>query len=115
MADIARALLNIGHHTMARFDPRYQAINRSTTVTAEALLGREKIVTPELKEEHDEKAGEGDSERLVCAICFSHRRNVVFMPCRHILTCNTCALRLESGNCPYCGQKVDSATNVRFP
>jgi hypothetical protein len=116
-SDVFRIILNLGHHTMATVDTRYQEINHSSTVAAAALLGREKIVTPELKLEHDEKSADGGDARMGCAICFVHHRNVVFMPCRHIMTCNTCALQLaeQHGTCPYCRQTIESATNVRFP
>ena len=44
------------------------------------------------------KAGEE-----VCIICEENRQNIVMIPCRHKVTCLTCAKKMEI--CPICRQQ----------
>lgn len=40
----------------------------------------------------------GDTE--TCSICYENDRNVVFIPCKHFISCNKCTVGLKK--CPYC-------------
>jgi len=37
-----------------------------------------------------------------CIACTDRARAVVFDPCRHLISCRTCAVILRRGNCPFC-------------
>lgn len=37
---------------------------------------------------------------LTCVVCCEQRRSVVYLPCGHLITCNTCATRFET--CAIC-------------
>jgi hypothetical protein len=103
----------LGAHTMFnKYDKKYQKI---TDVTEKYFA--KKRVPQSLNIEHDEKSNESDDERLVCQMCLSNLRNTVCIPCNHIFTCNSCALKLIETTklCPYCRAEVIEFTNIRFP
>ncbi|XP_054156557.1 E3 ubiquitin-protein ligase LRSAM1-like [Oppia nitens] len=47
-----------------------------------------------------------------CVICFELMCNVVFLPCGHVCSCNTCALLVST--CPLCRVFIDDKLNVNF-
>lgn len=54
---------------------------------------------------------------LVCSICTEHKKCILYTPCNHIASCNTCAQQiLKSGNkkCPLCRKPIEKLTNVFF-
>ncbi|TNJ26755.1 Ankyrin repeat protein 2 [Giardia muris] len=42
---------------------------------------------------------------VLCTICICSEPNVLFLPCRHIVTCDVCADYLDL-KCPYCRQAI---------
>lgn len=61
--------------------------------------------TKELLEENerlkDEKA---------CRVCLTNERNVLFLPCRHLVTCPDCAVVVEK--CPVCRSQIECTVKV---
>lgn len=53
--------------------------------------------------------GSGD-ERLPCTICLIEGRNVVYIPCRHLLACQNCSKQLTI--CPLCRQNIENSITV---
>jgi baculoviral IAP repeat-containing protein 7/8 len=51
-------------------------------------------------------------ENRLCKICFEFEYNVVFMPCRHVVVCSQCAIKLK--DCPYCRQQFKSVLRIYF-
>ena len=48
-------------------------------------------------------------EALACTVCFSRRRSMVFMPCRHMCTCRSCYRNLGvAPMCPICRQAIET-------
>jgi hypothetical protein len=44
-----------------------------------------------------------DPEALICVVCLEAQRAVVLLPCRHFVTCATCAATLPQPRlCPMC-------------
>lgn len=73
-------------------------------------------ISPELNSNHDESSQDSDAQQLICQVCLASRRNVLFMPCRHVLVCNTCAIQLsEKAKCPFCSQVIETMINLKFP
>lgn len=65
----------------------------------------------EVKKKKNERAkGENKTGKTECKICFSDEIGVVFLPCRHIVACVTCALSLK--NCAVCRREVTAAVRV---
>lgn len=50
-----------------------------------------------------------------CVVCMDERRQVVFLPCRHMATCQKCAEKIVGGwapICPICRGEVDETVKV---
>lgn len=48
------------------------------------------------KAKMDAKVSERIAEALTCLICVDHSMNSIFVPCGHVLCCESCALRYVS-------------------
>ncbi len=42
------------------------------------------------------------SDRMTCVVCMVNTKNVMFEPCGHIASCETCSLQLQRQKCPMC-------------
>ena len=51
-------------------------------------------------------------EEQMCSVCCKNCRNVVFLPCSHMMTCLECSL--ESEYCPICRQTIEDRRKVFF-
>lgn len=55
-----------------------------------------------------------ENERLrderSCRVCLEHEKTVLFLPCRHLATCLTCASLLQT--CPVCRSPIDSHVKI---
>lgn len=56
-----------------------------------------------------------------CAICMGSQSNTLFLPCKHLKTCNSCVLKLQAAaiargldtiKCPICCQNVEDSMLV---
>jgi len=43
-------------------------------------------------------------ESSVCVICFSNEKNMLFIPCGHLSSCDECSVSLK--NCPICRVEI---------
>lgn len=60
-----------------------------------------------------------DPEETVCIMCYTNRKDTLFMPCRHLNSCRDCAKKLIDPNsperrpkCPECRKPIEFATIV---
>ncbi len=78
----------------------------TTIVTNTAITDTEEIIDSLLRE----------NSRLVdirtCKICLTEESNVVFLPCGHFCSCNSCAPKMEK--CPVCRILVKHTVRVYF-
>ena len=51
-----------------------------------------------------------ENNLLECSICCDGERDVVFMPCRHYITCLTCSRKLDK--CPICRKKIENKIEI---
>jgi hypothetical protein len=63
-----------------------------------------------LRQVKQEKAGaeqqrEEAQGRLECALCMDAERNVLFLPCSHVVACGGCAALLS--DCPMCRREIE--------
>lgn len=54
---------------------------------------------------------------LACSICYSYVADVMFLPCRHLICCNWCAVAINANvpgaaRCPVCRTQVESAVRA---
>lgn len=47
---------------------------------------------------------EKNSSENCCLICFDFKKNILFLPCKHFLSCERCAQRVKT--CPVCRTKL---------
>jgi len=47
-------------------------------------------------------------ENMLCVICMTHRRNLLFVPCRHLCCCATCGNNNALQQCPLCRTSLHS-------
>ena len=50
------------------------------------------------------------NEEKLCKICLDSNSEIVFRPCGHFASCNTCAISLK--NCPMCRKEIISCFRV---
>ena len=48
----------------------------------------------------------------VCSICLTNCRNIVFLPCRHLVTCSVCANRESIDTCVVCRSEIATKLEV---
>lgn len=60
-----------------------------------------------------EEAEEKEDSRL-CKICFNNEVSMIYLPCRHIVTCKKCTASLLKPQCPACRQPIESVLKVFF-
>ena len=49
-------------------------------------------------------------EEKQCKICMTNRMKVLFLPCRHLLSCSTCSKQCNS--CPVCRKNISSKIHI---
>lgn len=50
------------------------------------------------------------SSSMECLVCSDNRRDTLFQPCSHIVTCHACASRVKK--CLLCKENVQTRINV---
>ncbi len=68
----------------------------------------------ELEYDDSKKSLIEENERLKdeqsCRVCYNEESNILFLPCRHLVTCPTCAAAVAS--CPVCRSPIDATVQV---
>lgn len=85
----------------------------------DGLEGQKKV------NEVGKKRAEGELYEVDCLLCVTYKKNVVFLPCGHVVACKVCAtqnMQIELGksinqrrtprNCPVCVQPIKEAREV---
>lgn len=52
------------------------------------------------------------SEESLCKLCYSEPISLVYLPCRHLLSCSTCSFSLRKYNCPKCRTPIQYIIQV---
>nr|BDT62385.1 MAG: baculoviral IAP repeat-containing protein [Melicertus latisulcatus majanivirus] len=88
----------------------YQGDDNAMRVDERSIIMQtEAITSPQsIKESMDEL--ERTPETHICKICMDAMLEVVFIPCRHMITCANCALALNM--CPICRNDIQRMINV---
>lgn len=47
---------------------------------------------------------------ILCKLCFSEEKNILFFPCKHVAVCKQCSISLST--CPCCQQTVQSTIRI---
>lgn len=69
-----------------------------------------------LTELHDEdEDDEEPTETFTCTVCCTNRRNVVFLPCRHLAVCHSCSGESCMTSCVICRAPVVTKLQIFIP
>jgi hypothetical protein len=82
-----------------------------TTTSPEVMVKVEVKTTEEAKDSvTPDKTPSSKYDKEFCVICMAKAREIVFLPCRHFLTCNSCGPKFKS--CPICEKKCESQMKI---
>ena len=110
LSSLFKVAVSSTHNYLNNYNPNYQKINKIFNADKTPTVVPENIDC-----KNDEPVKENDDDRLICQICFGNLRKVVYLPCKHILTCNSCSLKIENKKCPYCSTEIKEMYNILFP
>ena len=66
---------------------------------------------PERQEIADPQEGSHSAtEERECVICKQNKKDVLFLPCRHLCTCRSCADKID--DCPLCRTEIAADVDV---
>lgn len=51
------------------------------------------------------------TDNRICIICFENERDILFIPCHHLLCCRDCYFKL-SQTCPICSRHIENSIQV---
>lgn len=57
------------------------------------------------KNNQEEKEEESVDDTLQCKICFAKKRNILFLTCGHVVSCDTCS-KMVNNVCPVCRKRI---------
>ncbi|XP_041971729.1 E3 ubiquitin-protein ligase MYLIP [Aricia agestis] len=98
--DIRRTCREV--HDRARRDAHLAETRRTTprAVQEESSRGRS-------------RSRSGSGSALACRVCMDQNIDTLFLPCRHLLCCATCAPRCE--RCPLCRGEIEKLMHIFLP
>lgn len=84
-------------------DTRHSMSNSENVNT----LSMYSVTNTNVRERYETKKEKKDEEifdRNICLVCCDDEREFLFLPCRHLITCNNCCAKLKQ--CPLCRQNI---------
>jgi len=101
-----------GSQSESKFLKILHEINEPSTNQCEKVEISKTLVEKfeETKEVIVEKKITTRYEKEFCIICMERSREIVFLPCRHFLSCDVCCVRFLS--CPLCSKKLDNKMKI---
>ena len=100
-------------------EPNSSKIMQSIETKAKALFGDIQQVAAQTNSElHDERQRRKNAEmkvaelqkRVICVMCLLNERRVMFQPCFHVVSCNSCQYKVEE--CPVCRTPIDGRLKI---
>ena len=73
------------------------------------LLKRELQAALERCQRREERLERAEKE---CVICYDHTKAVAFVPCGHLVACETCAHRAQMMRCPICQAAIKQRVRI---
>ncbi len=74
------------------------------------------------KEKEKEKGERGGENGMLCVVCLSERRNIMFRPCNHVAVCSKCDKEMRRGGngrgvviCCICRSPLEKSEKMLFP
>jgi len=76
-------------------------------------MSKNRSMSRRQKNKIDRMKANNSSVCLICIICCDKAISHIFLPCSHIICCETCSKRLQK--CPVCNKKIVNASRVYLP
>ena len=99
------------HNTQSESVPRSRELPELCSYSATATLPHEN----EPSEDSEDLVKKKESDYMLdmsCIICHDSFRNIVFMPCCHLVTCYNCSIQSSVSHCIICRKKIESTSNI---
>lgn len=87
--------------------------NARSLVSIQSSPSNNKQEEEEEREEEEMEEEKDIDDRFGCKVCLSCLISTVFLPCKHMTSCKSCALRLEK--CPICRNIIAASIDVIIP
>lgn len=87
---------------------KINSLKEETKTDDEKMRRREEDDELRSRREEDDENLEADEKD--CAICLERKKNVLFLPCKHVCSCEMCSPNLKS--CPICDVEVKERFQV---
>ncbi len=71
-----------------------------------------KLPTNKRLYENGKPIEKSDSNTTACVICLDQVKNMTFIPCGHVATCESCSAHVEL--CPICRQPITNKQKLYF-
>jgi L-lactate utilization protein LutB len=83
-----------------------QTLKEPNRVKEQQMNGTQNVPTSKKisKQESEEK------NESYCIICLDNKKNIVFLPCAHFVSCMECGLSMK--NCPVCRTKIQATVRT---
>lgn len=97
------------------YDEEAEAIKRRKMEEADEQLARQLAAQEEEQQsgaDDMQRGDEGDGEEAngQCVVCWTEKKSVLFLPCRHLCSCKACADKTTQ--CPLCRKTIQQKTDV---
>lgn len=109
--ELKRHLIILGETSEREVECRIK-LQRTTSQNRKKIEYQDELLK-KLKNELDEKKQmmTRQSDSLICKICLDKHIEVLFMPCRHLISCHDCERRLQR-RCPLCRNEIHNTIFV---
>lgn len=56
---------------------------------------------------------DNEDDRWLCVVCLKRERQILFLPCKHFISCSKCSDRVKArGVCPACEQQIENLETI---
>lgn len=87
-------------------EERYQLTHtEAASMSSEDLAATKQMLRESLQVVEDE-----ESNRILCIVCCDRKRDTLFLPCRHLVSCVACANVVQT--CPVCRKRIGNSVIV---
>lgn len=85
-------------------------INNNSKSITELLKDVYKIQDERIRKSTNNALSVDIDNKKCCIICLENERNIVFMPCKHLMCCYECSVNFTK--CPTCREKIKKIINI---
>jgi len=99
MGDFKQRLSSCGSEDLVSVESQLEELLRSVRSERQERLERQ-LQSVQRRHKQESRDRQELEEGQICAVCSESEKTILFMPCRHLCTCENCAAQLNL--CPIC-------------